>query len=191
MKKIVLCTLAAWTAFAAGAAAANPMVGLETTKGKIVLELYADKAPETVASFLDNVRGGFYNGTMFHRVVKDFMLQGGGFTADGQLKQTTKALQSEADNGLSNARGTIAMARKSDPHSASVQFFINHVDNKFLDHKAKTPRGWGYTVFGEVHEGMDVVDAIAGVAVRRSAISEAQPLETILIERAWVVEPPG
>ncbi len=191
MKRIFLYSLASWLVFAAGAAAANPMVGLKTTKGEIVLELFADKAPKTVESFLENVREGFYDGTMFHRVVQDFMVQGGGFGADGRLKPTGKQLQNEANNGLKNVRGTVAMARKGDPHSASVQFYINLVDNKFLDHKAESPRGWGYAVFGEVHAGMDVVDAIAAVSVRRTSLSEAQPLENVLIERAWVVEPPS
>lgn len=191
MKRIFLYSLASWLVFAAGAVAANPMVGLKTTKGEIVLELFADKAPKTVESFLENVREGFYDGTMFHRVVQDFMVQGGGFGADGRLKPTDKQLQNEANNGLKNVRGTVAMARKGDPHSASVQFYINLVDNKFLDHKAESPRGWGYAVFGEVHAGMDVVDAIAAVSVRRTSLSEAQPLENVLIERAWVVEPPS
>ena len=191
MKRIFLCGLAVWLAFAAGAAAANPRVGLETSKGDIVLELFPDSAPATVESFLDNVSNGFYEGTLFHRVMKDFMVQGGGFTTGGDLKPTPKLLENEADNGLSNSRGTVAMARKNDPHSASVQFYINHADNKFLDFKAKSPRGWGYTVFGEVVEGMDVVDAIAAVPVRRSTISNAQPIENVVILRAWVVELAG
>lgn len=188
MKRILLTILLTWTALAVAAAAENPKVALETTKGRIVLELFAADAPETVASFLDNVQSGFYEQTIFHRVIKDFMLQGGGFTAGGTLKDTPKLLRNEADNGLKNTRGTVAMARKNDPHSASVQFYINHADNSFLDHKAPTPRGWGYAVFGKVIEGMDVVDAIAGVPVRRTRLSEAQPLDPILIEKATVLE---
>lgn len=185
MKKAVLCFVLMSMVFVAGGVAAeNPRVALETSKGTIVIELYADKAPKTVASFLDNVTSGFYDGTMFHRAVKGFMVQGGGHASDGQLKPTDKLLTNEADNGLKNLRGTIAMARKSDPHSASVQFFINHADNAFLDHQDKSPRGWGYAVFGRVVEGMEVVDAIAGVSVRRTQLSEAQPLQDILITRA-------
>jgi peptidyl-prolyl cis-trans isomerase B (cyclophilin B) len=137
------------------------MVEIETTKGNIVLELDAAAAPETVASFVENVEQGFYEGTIFHRVIKDFMIQGGGLTPNMELKETRKSVQNEADNGLKNDRGTVAMARKGDPHSASVQFFINTVDNDFLNHKGPTPQGWGYAVFGRVVEGMEVVDAIA------------------------------
>lgn len=191
MKRIFVCGLVLFLALAVGAAAANPMVTLETTKGSIVLELFPDKAPATVESFLDNVGGGFYEGTIFHRVMKDFMVQGGGFTTGGQLKPTSKLLHNEADNGLSNSRGTVAMARKNDPHSASVQFYINHADNKFLDFKAKSPRGWGYTVFGQVVEGMDVVDAISNVQVRRTSISNAQPLENVVILKATIAQPAG
>lgn len=191
MKKTLLMSLSIWSTFALGALAENPRVALETSKGRIVLELFADQAPQTVESFLDNVESGFYEQTMFHRVIKEFMLQGGGFTAGGQLKPTSKLVKNEADNGLKNVRGTVAMARKNDPDSASVQFFINHADNSFLDHKAKTPRGWGYAVFGKVVEGMDVVDAIAEVPVRRSRLSEAQPLEPVLIHKATVVTPAG
>ena len=187
MKKIVLSTLLTWLALAAGAAAENPRVVLETSKGSIVIELFENEAPQTVSSFLENVESGFYDQTIFHRVIKKFMIQGGGFTSGGQLKPTSKLVENEADNGLKNTRGTVAMARKGDPDSASVQFFINHADNAFLDHKAKTPRGWGYAVFGRVVEGMDVVDAIAEVPVRRSQLSEAQPLEPVLIEKASVL----
>lgn len=176
---------------ATGAAAEPPQVALETSKGRIVLELDADKAPATVASFLETVRAGFYDGTLFHRVRKDFMVQGGGFDETGKLKPTDKLLRNEADNGLSNLRGTVAMARKGDPHSASVQFFINTVDNRYLDFRSRDVRGWGYAVFGRVVEGMDVVDAIENTAVRRGTISEAVPLEPVVIRKASVVPPPA
>jgi len=142
--------------------AAAPQVQLETTQGTITLELDEDKAPETVKNFLTYVDDGYYDGTVFHRVIKGFMIQGGGFTTEMTPKPGTRdPIQNEADNGLKNLRGTIAMARTSDPHSANAQFFINHVDNNFLDHTATTRRGWGYCVFGKVVDGMDVVDKIA------------------------------
>ena len=131
-----------------------PKIVLETNFGKITLELDPAAAPKSVENFLTYVRDGFYNGTIFHRVIKGFMIQGGGFTEDVQQKPTRTAIQNEADNGLKNLRGTIAMARTPDPHSASSQFFINTVDNAFLDFTAKTPKGWGYCVFGKVVEGM-------------------------------------
>jgi peptidyl-prolyl cis-trans isomerase B (cyclophilin B) len=191
MKKSVLWFVAllivALAALPTAAAAENPRVAFETSKGRIVLELDAEKAPETVASFLDTVRSGWYSDTICHRVIKAFMVQCGGFDSSGTFKQTDKTVKNEADNGLKNTRGTVAMARKNDPHSASVQFFINHADNKFLDHKAPTPRGWGYAVFGKVVEGMDVVDAIAEVSVRQSRLSEAQPLENVVITRAAIL----
>ncbi len=158
-------------------------VALETSKGKIVIELDSAKAPQTVGSFLANVREGFYDGTTFHRVIPRFMIQGGGVTRDLQLKPTTKSLFNEAANGLKNVRGSVAMARKPDPHSASVQFFINLVHNTSLDHTAKTPQGWGYAVFGKVVEGMDVVDAIARVKTGRGDV----PVEPVLIVKASVV----
>lgn len=138
-----------------------PKVVIETTLGNIEIELYTDKAPKTVANFLMYVDEGFYTNTLFHRVIPGFMIQGGGFTPDYQRKQTKAPVINEADNGLQNKRGTIAMARTGDPHSATAQFFINNVDNGFLNHSAKTPRGWGYTVFGKVVSGMDVVDRIS------------------------------
>ena len=189
MKRLILCGLMMALSITTVAVAENPRVEIETTKGTIVLELYADEAPTTVRSFLENVRSGYYNGTIFHRVIKGFMVQGGGFTADGQLKPTDKELMNEANNGLKNLRGTVAMARKGSPHSASTQFFINDVDNSFLDHTTETPRGWGYCVFGKVVEGMETVDKMTSVSVRRSQLSEAQPLETISILRARVLEP--
>lgn len=138
----------------------NPRVRMSTTSGDIVLELNAALAPKTVENFLSYAKEGFYNGTIFHRVISNFMIQGGGFTKDFQKKATKAPIPNEADNGLQNTRGTIAMARTSDPQSATAQFFINVVDNHFLNHRSKTSRGWGYAVFGKVIEGMDVVDKI-------------------------------
>jgi peptidyl-prolyl cis-trans isomerase B (cyclophilin B) len=151
------------TAAKPAAPPAPPRVTLTTSKGDIVLELYPDKAPATVKNFLAYVKEGFYTGTIFHRVINGFMIQGGGFTADMNQKATHAPVKNEADNGLSNARGTIAMARTNDPHSATAQFFINLVDNAGLDRASPSGDGWGYTVFGKVVAGMDVVDAIAGV----------------------------
>ncbi len=144
-------------------AAANPRVKVETSLGSFVLELNEQKAPKTVKNFLDYVKSGYYNGTIFHRVIDGFMVQGGGFTTDYQRKQTNAPIMNEADNGLTNTRGTIAMARTADPHSATAQFFINVKDNDFLNHSSKTPRGWGYTVFGQVVQGMDTIDKIRKV----------------------------
>jgi len=141
-------------------AAENPVVKLQTNHGDIILELYPDKAPKTVANFLQYVEEGFYTNTIFHRVIKDFMIQGGGFSPRFERKETHAPVLNEADNGLKNQRGTIAMARTAEPHSATAQFFINTVDNGFLDFTDKTPRGWGYTVFGKVTKGMDIVDTI-------------------------------
>jgi peptidyl-prolyl cis-trans isomerase B (cyclophilin B) len=170
-----------------GQAKQNPRVLLETNKGKIVLELYADKAPKTVDNFLSYVKSGHYNGVIFHRVIKDFMIQGGGFDTSGKQKPTRPPVQNEADNGLTNETGTVAMARTGDPHSASAQFFINLKNNSFLNHTEKTTRGWGYTVFGKVVEGMDVVNAIAQVKVSPGSLSEAVPAEQIVITKASVV----
>jgi peptidyl-prolyl cis-trans isomerase B (cyclophilin B) len=167
--------------------AASPRVTLETSKGTVVLELAVEEAPQTVESFVDSVASGFYDGTIFHRVIDGFMAQGGGYGEDLRQKSTDKALVNEADNGLVNERGTIAMARTSDPHSASVQFFINLVDNDFLNHRGKNPQGWGYAVFGRVVEGMEVVDAIAKAPTDRRGGMEDVPVETVLITRASVV----
>ena len=145
------------------AAGPNPGVILETTKGTIEIELYADKAPKSVANFLAYVKAGFYDGTIFHRVIPGFMVQGGGLTPDMAQKDTRDPIQNEADNGVQNTRGTLAMARTGDPHSATAQFFINVADNPFLDYKAPNQRGYGYCVFGKVIEGLDVVDKIKSV----------------------------
>jgi peptidyl-prolyl cis-trans isomerase B (cyclophilin B) len=162
----------------------NPRVALETSKGKIVLELYADKAPQSVKNFLVYVDAGFYDGTIFHRVIPDFMIQGGGFTAEMKKKITQPPIQNEADNGVRNERGTIAMARTQDPHSATAQFFINTKDNDFLNHKGKTPQGWGYAAFGRVVEGMGVVDAISNAKTVTRGRYRNVPAEPIVITRA-------
>ncbi|HHW77009.1 MAG TPA: peptidyl-prolyl cis-trans isomerase [Xanthomonadaceae bacterium] len=141
-------------------ALAGPQVRLDTSFGPIILELADDKAPKTVDNFLAYARDGFYNGTIFHRVIDGFMIQGGGFTADFQQKPTRAPVPNEADNGLKNLRGTIAMARTSDPQSATAQFFINVKDNPALDYRSSTPQGWGYAVFGKVIDGMEAVDKI-------------------------------
>ena len=161
-----------------------PMVTLKTTHGDITLELYADKAPDTVANFLKYVADGHYNGTIFHRVMDGFMIQGGGFTKEMQQKSTRAPVKNEAANGLKNERGTIAMARTSDPHSASAQFFINVVDNGFLNFSAPNPRGYGYCVFGKVVSGMDVVDKIKGVRTGNRAGHENVPVEPVEILEA-------
>ena len=173
---------------AAGKAAAPaPRVTLSTSKGDIVVELYPDKAPQTVKSFLAYVNEKFYDGTIFHRVIPGFMIQGGGFTADMNQKATHAPVKNEAGNGLSNARGTIAMARTSDPDSATAQWFINLKDNTFLD-RAEAQDGWGYTVFGKVVSGMDAVDAIAKVATGTKAGMSDVPRETVSITSAKQVK---
>ncbi len=163
------------------------MIKLHTNHGVITLKLDAEKAPETVANFEQYVKDGHYNGTIFHRVINNFMIQGGGFEAGMNQKQTNAPIKNEANNGLSNKRGTIAMARTMDPHSASAQFFINVKDNDFLDHTAPTPQGWGYAVFGEVVDGMDVVDKIRNVATTSKAGHQDVPVEDVIIEKAEVV----
>ena len=159
---------------------------LETSMGNITIELNEEKAPNTVANFLNYVNDEFYNGTIFHRVIPNFMIQGGGFMPGMVQKRTEDPVENEANNGLSNVRGSIAMARTNDPHSATAQFFINHKDNGFLDHTAPTAQGWGYCVFGMVTDGMDVVDAIAGVATGNQAGHGDVPNDTITIETAAV-----
>ena len=166
----------------------SPRVRLETNHGVIVLELDAQAAPKTVENFLSYVREGFYDGTIFHRVIDEFMIQGGGLTADMKKKATKPALENEADNKLKNLRGTLAMARTSKPHSATSQFFVNTVDNAYLDHQAKTDRGWGYCVFGKVVEGMDVVDSIENVSTTTKSGRRDVPVEPVIIQRAVVLE---
>ena len=162
----------------------NPGVLLETTSGDILVELYPDKAPETVANFLKYVDNGFYNNTIFHRVIPGFMIQGGGLTARMQQKDTEAPIKNEADNGLKNDRGTIAMARTMDPHSATAQFFINLVDNDFLNFQAPSGNGWGYCVFGKVTEGMDVVDKIAKVKTTTVGMYQDVPSDLVVITGA-------
>jgi peptidyl-prolyl cis-trans isomerase B (cyclophilin B) len=160
------------------------MVTLHTSAGTIRLELDADKAPLTVANFLEYVRAGHYDGTIFHRVIDSFMIQGGGFEPGMTQKKTRDPITNEADNGLKNRHYTIAMARTPDPHSASAQFFINTADNEFLDFSSPTPRGWGYCVFGRVVEGHDVVDAIGKVKTTSRAGHQDVPAEDVVITRA-------
>lgn len=159
-----------------------PQVELNTNKGRIVLELNTEKAPKTAANFLEYVRDGFYDGVIFHRVIDGFMIQGGGFDENFKEKATRDAIENEADNGLSNDVGTIAMARTQAPHSASAQFFINVKNNSFLNHTSKTAQGWGYAVFGKVVEGMDVVEAIKGVRTGNRGYHADVPLENVVIE---------
>jgi peptidyl-prolyl cis-trans isomerase B (cyclophilin B) len=162
-------------------------VTLTTNFGDITLELNADKAPITVANFLQYVESGFYDGVIFHRVIDGFMAQGGGFDVDMKQKKTKDEIKNEADNGLGNDKYTVAMARTSIPDSASSQFFINIADNDFLNHTAKTASGWGYCVFGKVVEGMDVVDKIAKVKTTSKAGHRDVPAESVIIEKASVI----
>ena len=162
------------------AAAETTSVRMVTSMGEIVITLDADKAPKTVENFLAYVDAEFYNGTIFHRVIKDFMIQGGGLDADMNKKATRDPIENEAKNGLKNRRGTIAMARTGDPHSATAQFFINHKDNGFLDYPGRD--GWGYAVFGEVTSGMDVVDAISGVTTGVRNGRPNVPQEAVVIK---------
>jgi peptidyl-prolyl cis-trans isomerase B (cyclophilin B) len=162
------------------------MVTLHTSMGDITLELDAEKAPKTVANFLQYARDGFYDGTIFHRVISNFMIQGGGMTADMAQKETRAPVENEANNGLKNKCGTIAMARTNDPHSATAQFFINVTDNGFLDHTAPTAQGWGYAVFGRVTAGMDVVEKIKAVATGSNGFHQDVPKEAVTIERVTV-----
>ncbi len=163
------------------------MIKLTTNHGSISLELNADKAPKTVANFMSYVESGHYDGTVFHRVIKDFMIQGGGMTPGMKQKDTQAPIENEAANGLKNKRGSIAMARTNDPHSATAQFFINVVDNDFLDFKSPAGQGWGYCVFGEVVEGMDVVDKIRAVKTGNKGFHQDVPAEDVIIEKAEIV----
>lgn len=169
--------------------AANPMLRMTTSMGTVEIELYADKAPVTVKNFLANTESGFYDGTLFHRVIPGFMIQGGGFEPGMKEKPRRSTIRNEADNGLKNVAGSIAMARTSDPHSASVQFFINQVDNPMLDHTGKTPQGWGYAVFGKVIRGMEVVHRIANVPTTSFGYHENVPRNDVLITRMEVIKP--
>ncbi|MEW5781657.1 MAG: peptidylprolyl isomerase [Pseudomonadota bacterium] len=163
------------------------MIKLTTNLGTITLELDAEKAPKTVANFLDYVKAGHYDGTIFHRVIDGFMIQGGGFLPGMKQKPTNAPIENEAANGLKNQRGTIAMARTSDPHSATAQFFINVADNDFLDFRAPSGNGWGYCVFGHVVEGMDVVDKIKRVRTGNKGFHQDVPVEDVVIEKAEIL----
>ncbi len=169
------------------AAAGNPLVELKTSAGPIVLELYPEKAPKTVANFLEYVKAGFYDGLIFHRVIDGFMIQGGGMEPGMKQKGTNAPIKNEANNGLKNDAGTIAMARTQDPHSATAQFFINVADNDFLNFKAENVQGWGYCVFGRVSEGMDVVNKIKGVKTGTSGFHQDVPKEDVVIQRAEII----
>ncbi|QKZ06004.1 MULTISPECIES: peptidylprolyl isomerase [Pseudomonas] len=164
-------------------------VKLTTNFGDIVLQLNAEKAPKTVANFIEYVNAGHYTNTVFHRVISNFMIQGGGFEPGMKEKKDKRpSIQNEANNGLSNAKYTVAMARTMEPHSASAQFFINVADNTFLNHSAPTVQGWGYAVFGEVVEGNDVVDKIKGVATGSKSGHQDVPVDDVVIEKAEIVE---
>lgn len=163
-------------------------VNLQTNQGNIVIALNAEKAPKTVENFVAYVQDGFYDGTIFHRVINNFMIQGGGFDADMKQKSTRAPVQNEADNGLKNNRYTLAMARTSDPHSATAQFFINVSDNDFLNFTSPTPNGWGYAVFGEVVEGTEIVDKLKGVKTGNRGFHQDVPVDVIVIEKATLVE---
>ncbi len=163
------------------------MIKLTTNHGVITLNLDAEKAPKTVANFIFYVEAGHYDNTIFHRVIKNFMIQGGGMEPGMKQKECQAPIENEAANGLKNKRGSIAMARTNDPHSATAQFFINTVDNDFLDFKAPSGQGWGYCVFGEVVEGMDVVDKIRAVKTGNKGFHQDVPTEDVIIEKAEIV----
>jgi cyclophilin family peptidyl-prolyl cis-trans isomerase len=174
------------TALSTGAAmekkTANPVIIIETSMGDIAVELYRDRAPKTVANFLEYVKAGFYKGTVFHRVIKGFMIQGGGLTVDMKQKPTRPPIENEATNGEKNERGTIAMARTSDVHSATAQFFINTVNNSFLDHRSQGSDGFGYCVFGKVTSGMEVVDKIESTATENKGMYRDVPIKPVIIK---------
>jgi len=187
LSAVLILAIVAGTSMGQENGSSSSQVIMETSKGEIVLELYPDKAPLTVKNFLDYAEAGFYNGTIFHRVIPEFMIQGGGFTQDMEKKSIKAPVKNEAYNGLKNDRGAIAMARTPDPHSASSQFFINTVDNAFLNYKSQTTSGWGYAVFGKVIKGMDVVDAISKVETGsqgRFRDVPKTPVEIITIRKA-------
>ncbi|BDD94716.1 peptidylprolyl isomerase [Pandoraea sp. XJJ-1] len=163
------------------------MVELHTNHGVIRIELDADKAPKSVENFLNYVKNGFYDNTVFHRVINGFMIQGGGFEPGMKQKPTEAPIENEANNGLKNVKYTLAMARTNDPHSATAQFFINVSDNDFLNHSAPTPQGWGYAVFGKVVEGQDIVDQIKGVKTGSKGFHQDVPVDDVVIEKAVIV----
>lgn len=162
------------------------MVIFHTNYGDITIKTFDDKAPETVANFLAYCRAGFYDNTLFHRVIDNFMVQGGGFELGMKQKKSNAPIKNEADNGLKNHRGTLAMARTSDPHSATAQFFINVVDNDFLNYRSSTPEGWGYCVFGEVVDGMNVVDKIKSVPTETNGYHQDVPKDEVIVKNVTV-----
>ena len=166
--------------FSIAAHAANPQLEMKTSQGTLTIELYQDKAPKTVENFLQYAKDGFFNGTVFHRVIPGFMIQGGGFTPDMKQKETRASIQNEAKNGMKNETGTLAMARTGDPHSASAQFFINLKDNSFLDYPGRD--GWGYAVFGKVVQGFDVVQKVTTVPTANAGPHQNVPTTPVLIE---------
>lgn len=168
--------------------AETTMVKMDTNQGTIMLELDADNAPNTVANFLTYAKEGFFDGTIFHRVISNFMIQGGGFTEDMNQKEVHDPIKNEANNGLKNDNGTIAMARTGDPHSATAQFFINVKDNDFLNFSSETAQGWGYAVFGKVTEGMDIVEKIKAAETTTKGPYQDVPVEPIIIEKVSIVE---
>ena len=167
------------------------MVEMHTSKGLITLELDAEKAPVTVANFIEYVKSGHFDGTIFHRVIPGFVIQGGGLESGMKEKPTQAPIENEADNGLKNVTGSICMARTNDPHSATSQFFINLKDNQFLDHTEKSPQGWGYAVFGQVTDGMDVVEAIAAVQTGNAGFHQDVPVEDIVVEKVTITDQEG
>ena len=167
------------------------MVEMHTSKGLITLELDAEKAPVTVANFIEYVKSGHFDGTIFHRVIPGFVIQGGGMESGMKEKPTQPPIENEADNGLKNVTGSICMARTNDPHSATSQFFINLKDNQFLDHSGKNPQGWGYAVFGQVTDGMDVVEAIAAVQTGNAGSHQDVPAEDIVVEKVTITDQEG
>ncbi|MBT7670888.1 MAG: peptidyl-prolyl cis-trans isomerase [Proteobacteria bacterium] len=167
------------------------MVEMHTSKGLITLELDAEKAPVTVANFIEYVKSGHFDGTIFHRVIPGFVIQGGGLESGMKEKPTQAPIETEADNGLKNVTGSICMARTNAPHSATSQFFINLKDNQFLDHSEKSPQGWGYAVFGQVTDGMDVVEAIAAVQTGNAGGHQDVPVEDIVVEKVTITDQEG
>ena len=185
LKKLSMIPAGVAPAFAALSTQAAPSVEMQTSMGTIVIELDGDKAPLTVKNFLQYTNDGFYNGTVFHRVIEGFMIQGGGFTKDMGEKPTGAQIPNEAKNGLKNQRGTIAMARRAEPHSATAQFFINHKDNTPLDYPSRD--GWGYAVFGKVTQGLDIVDKIAKVPTGNRGMFQDVPVEPVVIQSVKVI----
>ena len=186
-----VCLLLASIGVATAHSGDKVMVEMHTSKGLITLELDAEKAPVTVANFIEYVKSGHFDGTIFHRVIPGFVIQGGGMESGMKEKPTQPPIENEADNGLKNVTGSICMARTNDPHSATSQFFINLKDNQFLDHTEKNPQGWGYAVFGQVTDGMDVVEAIAAVQTGNAGFHQDVPVEDIVVEKVTITDQDG